>query len=57
MKKLLTGIAITLSMTGLALACGGMTQVDPPGYAEEAGPSDKSTDSVIDSLQGCVVLA
>ncbi len=56
MKKLLTGIVVTACMTGLAFACGGMTQIDPPNTSDDAGAEDKGIDSVVDSLTGIVVL-
>ena len=57
MKKLLTGIVFTLSMTGLALACGGMTQIDPPSMQLNAGPATTEIDSAVDALQGICILA
>ncbi len=56
MKKLAAGLLVALSMTGLTFACGGMTQVDPPSLQLDAGPSDNKIDSVVDDLQGIVVL-
>ena len=56
MKKLLTGIVVTACMSGIAFACGGMTQIDPPNQARDAGVDDTSIDSVVDDLQGIVVL-
>ena len=56
MKKLLTGIVATLCLSGLVYACGGMTQIDPPSLQLDAGPADTTIDSVVDELQGIVVL-
>jgi len=54
MKKLL--IVASLSLTGSVLACGGMTQIDPPSLQLDAGPATNDIDSVVDDLQGIVVL-
>ncbi len=57
MKNLLTGLVVSVSMTGLSVfACGGMTQIDPPSLQLDAGPENTELDSVVDELQGIVVL-
>ncbi len=57
MKKLLTAVAVCLSTAGIALACGGMTQVDPPSMYLDAGAADESSDSAVDDSDGVCVLA
>ena len=57
MKKIVAGFVFAMSVSSLALACGGMTQIDPPSLQLDAGPSDSSVDSVVDELEGIVVLA
>ena len=57
MKNLMSGLVIAASMTGLSvLACGGMTQIDPPSLQIDAGQQDSTVDSVVDDLQGICVL-
>ena len=56
MKKLLTAVLVSLSMTGFAFACGGMTQIDPPSLQLDAAAANEAVDSVVDDLQGIVVL-
>ena len=56
MKKLFAAVLVTLSMTGFALACGGMTQIDPPSLQLDAGPANNDVDTAADDLQGIVVL-
>ena len=56
MKKLIAAVLVTLSMTGFAVACGGMTQIDPPSLQLDAGAANNEVDSVVDDLQGIVVL-
>ncbi len=57
MKKLMTAVAVALSTAGVALACGGMTQVDPPSMYLDAGAADESSDSAVDDSDGVCVLA
>ena len=57
MKKLMSGLVVAASMTGLSVfACGGMTQVDPPSLQLDAGSEDTTVDSVVDEMFGLVVL-
>ena len=56
MKKLLTGIVITAAMSSLAFACGGMTQIDPPAMSGSSSTATSSVDSVVDDMDGIVVL-
>ena len=58
MSKLFSSLLVAVSVTGLSavFACGGMTQIDPPSLQLDAGPADSSIDSVVDELQGIVVL-
>ena len=57
MKKLLVAVAFAISTTGAALACGGMTQVDPPSMYLDAGADDQNYDSAVDDSDGVCVLA
>ena len=56
MKKFFSGLLITVGAAGVAFACGGMTQIDPPSLQLDAGPADTTVDSVADDLQKIVVL-
>ena len=57
MKKLFSSALIAVTFTSLsALACGGMTQIDPPSLQLDAGPSTEAIESVIPELAGIVVL-
>ena len=51
-EKISDGAYIELPPT----LCGGMTQIDPPSLQLDAGPADTTIDSVVDDLQGIVVL-
>ena len=58
MKKLFSSLLVAVGITGLSavFACGGMTQIDPPSLQLDAGPADTTVDSVVDELQGIVVI-
>ena len=58
MKNLFTALLVAVSISGVSgvLACGGMTQIDPPSLQLDAGPADTTVDSVADDLQKIVVL-
>ena len=57
MKKFFAGALTAITMTSLSvLACGGMTQIDPPSLQLDAGPSTEAIESVIPELAGIVVL-
>jgi hypothetical protein len=57
MKKLVAAALVAISFSGLVVACGGMTQIDPPSLQLDAGSSDLDVQSVRNDVQGVVVLA
>ena len=57
MKKLASIALVALSFSGIAFACGGMTQIDPPSLQLDAGSSDLDVHSVRNDVQGVVCLA
>ena len=56
MKKLITALVLTLAVATGVHACGGMTQIDPPSLQLDAGPADLDVHSVVDDIQGVIVL-
>ena len=54
MKKLI--VALSLLVAPVALACGGMTQIDPPSLQLDAGSSGLDVHSVRNEVQGVVCL-
>jgi hypothetical protein len=56
MKKVLSAVVVAGAMAGLnAFACGGMTQIKPPGFSQQTG-GQTTIDSILKEVGGCLVL-
>ena len=57
MKKLVAALLVAVSVSGMnVFACGGMTQVDPPCLQVDVGCPDESIESIMDEIEGCLVI-
>ena len=57
MKKIIGAVAVALSVGGLnALACGGMTQIDPPSLQVNTATSNLPSESILEDLEENLVI-
>ena len=56
MKKIICAITVAGAMAGLnAIACGGMTQIKPPGFQTQTG-GQTTVDSILKEVGGTLIL-
>ena len=56
MKKIASAVVVAGAMAGLnAVACGGMTQIKPPGFQMQTG-SQTTVDSILKEVGAALIL-
>ncbi|MDC3378936.1 hypothetical protein OAX78_01475 [Planctomycetota bacterium] len=58
MKKFFGALLVAVCISGVSgvMACGGMTQIDPPTMQLETGPQDDAIDSIMDEIESVLVI-